>query len=264
MALDLNHIILPASGAEITPPLVIAHGLFGSARNFNSLGRKLAVGRRVILADMRNHGASPWGQDVSYRAMADDLARLIRSQAGGRAIVLGHSMGGKSAMALSLTHTDMVAAAIIADIAPIQYSHTHLGILQAMRAADLSGITRRSDGDALMAAALPDPMLRSFILQNLVVEDGQARWRLNVEALEDGMDDLIGWPEALSALSATLPVLSIFGGASDYVGPTAQSAITRHFPRAEFHEIHGAGHWLHAEEPADFWTAVQDWLAKHQ
>ena len=186
MTLQLNHIEHAPEGHETAPPLVIAHGLFGSARNFNSLGRKLAANRRVILLDMRNHGDSPWAHEVSYPAMAGDLAEAVRRLAGGRAVVLGHSMGGKAAMALALTEADLLAGLVIADIAPVQYGHTHRGILRAMQAADLSGVTRRSEGDAIMAPTLPDPMLRAFILQNLLVEDGRARWRLNAAARRFG------------------------------------------------------------------------------
>ena len=260
MTLQLNHIEHAPEGHETAPPLVIAHGLFGSARNFNSLGRKLAANRRVILLDMRNHGDSPWADEVSYPAMAGDLAEAVRRLAGGRAVVLGHSMGGKAAMALALTEPDLLAAVVIADIAPVQYGHTHRGILRAIQAADLSGVTRRSEGDAIMAPALPDPMLRSFILQNLVVEDGSARWRLNAAALEAGMDRLTGWPDELSGRTFAGPALALYGGASEYVDDAARAAIRRQFPNAEFHAVPGAGHWLHAEKPAEFLAALSAWL----
>lgn len=262
MALLLNHIEHAAQDAETAPPLVVAHGLFGSARNFNSLGRKLATNRRVILLDMPNHGDSPWTDEVSYPAMAADLAETIRRLAGGRAVVMGHSMGGKAAMALALTEPDLLAGIVIADIAPVQYGHTHLGILQAMRDADLSGISRRSEGDALMAPALPDPMLRSFILQNLVIEDGRARWRLNVAGLAAGMGRLTAWPDELNAGRHSGPALALYGGVSDYVGPAARDAIRHLFPNAEFHAVPGAGHWLHAEKPAEFLAALEGWLAR--
>lgn len=260
MPLELTHILHTPDGAETKPALVIAHGLFGSARNFNTMGRRLATDRKVILVDMRNHGDSPWDDDVTYPAMAADLAQVIETHADGRAIVLGHSMGGKAAMTLALTRPDVLAGLVIADIAPVQYDHTHLGILQAMGTADLSGVTRRSEGDALMAAALPDPALRGFILQNLLVENGVARWRLNVTALTSGMDDLISWPSQLAGRSHDGPTLSIYGGASPYVNESAQSALSRLFPAAEFHEVPGAGHWLHAEKPAEFQAALTAWL----
>ena len=260
MSHTLTNIIHAPEGMHTRPALLIAHGLFGSARNFNTMGRRLASDRKVILVDMRNHGDSPWDDEVTYPAMAQDLAKTIETHADGRAIVMGHSMGGKAAMALALTQPDLLAGLVIADIAPVPYDHTHLGILQAMAAADLSGVTRRSEGDALMAAALPDPALRGFILQNLVVENGAARWRLNVPALAAGMDDLIDWPSQLSGTSYSGPTLSIYGGASPYVNQTAQAALSQFFPTAEFHEVPGAGHWLHAERPTEFQAALSTWL----
>ena len=256
--MELATIIHEAQHAETAPPLIIAHGLFGSGRNFNTLGRKLAQGRRVILVDMRNHGESPWADDVSYNAMADDLARVVED-AGGRAVVLGHSMGGKATMALALTRPDLLAGIIVADIAPVAYWHTHQPFIEGMLAMDLSLVAKRSDADPLLASAVENPMLRSFLLQNLIVEDGKARWRLNLQALRDGMPDLIGWPGTFEA-AYDGPAFFIYGGASEYMGEEREAAVRGSFPGAEFHQIPGAGHWLHAEKPAEFLGAVEGWL----
>ena len=256
--MELATIIHEAQHAETAPPLIIAHGLFGSGRNFNTLGRKLAQGRRVILVDMRNHGESPWADDVSYNAMADDLARVVED-AGGRAVVLGHSMGGKATMALALTRPDLLAGIIVADIAPVAYGHTHQPFIEGMLAMDLSLVAKRSDADPLLASAVENPMLRSFLLQNLIVEDGKARWRLNLQALRDGMPDLIGWPGTFEA-AYDGPAFFIYGGASEYMGEEREAAVRGPFPAAEFHQIPGAGHWLHAEKPAEFLGAVEGWL----
>lgn len=261
MTLDLIHILHPAAQSETAPPLVIAHGLFGSARNFNTLGRKFATNRRVVLVDMRNHGDSPWGDDVSYPAMADDLAKAVIQHGNGKAVVLGHSMGGKAAMALALGHPELVAGLIVADIAPMSYGHTHLGYIQAMRALDLAAVSRRSVADPLLAEAIPEPMIRSFVLQNLLIEDGKARWRLNLPALEAGMDTLVGWPETLDAKAFGGPTLFLHGGASDYVPEAIKTHAQMLFPNADFFEIPGAGHWLHAENPAAFAATVSDFLS---
>ncbi|MEL7466957.1 MAG: alpha/beta fold hydrolase [Pseudomonadota bacterium] len=260
MAVDLNIIEIAADGAETEPPLVVAHGLFGSAKNFSSLGRKLADGRRVVLVDMRNHGESPWDDDVTYPAMAEDLADVIRTHCGGRAVVLGHSMGGKAAMALALEHEDLLAGLIVADIAPIAYDHTHQPFITAMRAADLTGVTRRSQVDPMLADAIPIDMMRAFILQNLLIEDGTARWRLNLVALDEGMPDLIGWPRALMETQFGVRALFVYGGASDYMSPLLQPRVLEQFPKAQFDAIPGAGHWLHAEKPAEFLSIVSGWL----
>ncbi len=194
MPVQLAYLDHAAQGPEAGPPLIVAHGLFGSARNFNTLGRRWAADRRVILVDMRNHGASPWADDMDYPAQAGDLADAVERLAGGHAVILGHSMGGKAAMALALTRPELVAGLIVADIAPIAYTHTHLPYVQGMRAVDLGRVRRRSDADPMLADAVPEPSLRAFLLQNLLVEDGTARWRLNLEAIEREMPRLTGWP----------------------------------------------------------------------
>jgi pimeloyl-ACP methyl ester carboxylesterase len=262
MPVRLANLEHPAQGAETAPPLVVAHGLFGSGRNFNTLGRRWATGRRVVLLDMRNHGASPWTDDMGYPDQAADLAEAIDRLAGGRALVLGHSMGGKAAMALALTHPDRVAGLIVADIAPTPYEHTHLPYVRAMRDVDLDRVRRRSDADPLLAEGVPDPSLRAFLLQNLLIEDGTARWRLNLPAIEREMPILTGWPEAWPEARYAGPTLFLHGGASDYVRPESRPRISELFPAAEFQTIEGAGHWLHAERPAEFAEAVAGWLAR--
>lgn len=262
MTVELSHIEHAPEGDETATPLVIAHGLFGSARNFNTLGRKLAAGRRVIMLDMRNHGSSPWDGAMDYPDMAGDLADAVERLTGGRAAVLGHSMGGKTAMALALTRPELVEALIVADIAPLTYAHTHLPYVQAMREVDLSRVTRRSDADPMLAGAVPDAMLRSFLLQNLLVEGGSPRWRFNLEAMEREMPKLTGWPDDWPEARYDGPALFLHGARSDYVPPAALPAIERLFPRAELQSIPEAGHWLHAEKPAEFTAAVQAWLAR--
>jgi len=262
ISVDLETIVHEPGGPATRPPLLIAHGLFGSARNFNTLGRKLASDRRVILADMRNHGGSPWADEMSYEAMAADLAAVIDRHAGGRAVVLGHSMGGKAAMALALTAPDSVAGLIVADIAPVAYGHSHSGYLAAMQTVDLSAVTRRSDADPMLAGAIPDPGLRAFILQNLAIEGGAGAWRLNLAALAANMEALIGWPASLAGRVHDGAALFLHGGASDYVAPEHHAAVRAQFPQARIEALPGAGHWLHAEQPGPFLAAVEGWLAR--
>jgi len=197
MTIHLFHQLHQPDGPETSPPLIIAHGLFGSARNFQTLAPKLAKGRRVLVADMRNHGESPWAESMDYREMGQDLGLLIEDHAGGRAIVLGHSMGGKAAMALALSRPELVVGLIVADIAPVAYPHSHLGYVHAMQGVDLSGISRRSEADLVLAETIPQPMLRAFLLQSLAIKAGEAHWQLNLDALEKGMGAVMGWPDDL-------------------------------------------------------------------
>ena len=260
MAVELPHLDYPAEEATDEPPLLIAHGLFGSARNFHTIAGKLARRRRVIAVDMRNHGSAPW-DEAGYPQMADDLADAVERLAGGRAAVLGHSMGGKAAMGLALSRPELVAALIVADIAPVAYRHSHIDTIRGMQTVDLDTVRRRSDAEPALAEAVPEKPLRLFLLQNLVIEDGRARWRINLDGLGQGMDRLIGWPGDWPEDCYDGPTLFLHGGASDYVPPDSHPRVRALFPQAEIEAIEGAGHFLHAEKPGEFTQAVDRWLS---
>ncbi|MBL1434584.1 MAG: alpha/beta fold hydrolase [Rhodobacteraceae bacterium] len=238
-------------------PLVIVHGLFGSARNWRVLQKRLAETRRVIAVDLRNHGSSFWDDDNSYEALADDLAEVIAAH-GGVADVLGHSMGGKAAMVLALTRPEMLRKLIVADIAPVAYGHTQARHIAAMQSVDMSLVTRRSEADKQLAAKVAEAPLRAFFLQSVELGDGGARWILNLEALGAEMPKIMGYPELGNTFDG--PVLMLRGAVSDYVQPEAQPEILQLFPKAEFEAIEGAGHWLHAEKPREFQATVEAFL----
>ncbi len=237
------------------PPLLIVHGLFGSARNWGVIARRLSDARQVAAVDMRNHGGSFWDATHGYDAMAGDLAKVI-DRLGGEADVVGHSMGGKASMMLALEHPGAVRRLVVADIAPVAYGHTQAQFIHAMRGLDLAAIERRSDADAALADAVPDAGTRAFLLQSLDLKE--RRWRLNLDALEAEMRRIVGWPDPDSR--APHPTLFLSGAASDYVKPDARPAIRSLFPRARFAKIPGAGHWLHAEKPREFEAAVRAFL----
>lgn len=237
-------------------PLVILHGLFGSARNWQMFVKRFGQGQDAYGLDLRNHGGSPWNDRMDYPAMAGDLGRFLDDRGLDRAVVLGHSMGGKAAMTLALTAPERVERLIVVDIAPVSYTHTHLPYVKAMKAADLTGRSRRSQVDEQLRDAVPDPNLRAFLLQNLEVEDGGLRWRINLDALEAGMDNLIGFPD-LGSARYDGPALFIGGAKSDYVTPEYEGDIRRRFPAAEIRMVADAGHWLHAEKPEAFTSLVE-------
>ncbi|MEM6678322.1 MAG: alpha/beta fold hydrolase [Pseudomonadota bacterium] len=260
-AISLPVTATSSEGPETAPPLVIAHGLFGQARNFASLAKRFAAGRRVLTVDMRNHGEAPHAEPMDYPAMAADLASVIAGEAGGRAVLLGHSMGGKAAMTLALSYPDCLAALIVADIAPVAYEHyEHGSILGALRAADLSGVTRRSEADPILAPDIPDPGIRAFILQNLAVDREGARWRPGLAEIEAGMPAILGFPEDFLEPAFEGPTLFLHGAASHYVLPEHHPRIRALFPDAEIEALPGAGHWLHAEKPDAFHAAVTRFL----
>jgi pimeloyl-ACP methyl ester carboxylesterase len=248
----LNTILHGAPGAA--PPLVIAHGLFGSGRNWGVIAKRLAEDRQVIAVDMRNHGASPWTDSHGYDDMADDLAEVIGN---GPADVVGHSMGGKAAMMLALRHPGRVRRLVVADIAPVTYDHGQQQFIDAMRAVDLAGLTRRSDAEAQLAAAGVEPALQSFFTQSLDV--GGRAWRLNLDVLEREMPKILSFPETDAAWDG--PALFLSGGLSNYVRPEHRPAIRAHFPKARFARLKDAGHWLHAEKPREFEAALRAFLS---
>ncbi|QBY00968.1 alpha/beta fold hydrolase [Rhodophyticola sp. CCM32] len=229
------------------PPILIAHGLYGSARNLNVIAKRLSATRQVISVDMRNHGDSPWSARHSYPDLAGDLAEVVTGF-GGVADVMGHSMGGKAAMALALLHPAAVRRLVVADIAPVTYNHTQVQFIHAMRALDLSGIATRRDADAALKADVPEDGIRAFLLQSLDVKE--KRWRLNLDVLEAFMPQIIGWPDLAGRFDG--PALFLSGGASDYVRADHRPAIRALFPAARFAKIPGAGHWLHADKPREF------------
>lgn len=248
----------PATQPDGALPLVIAHGLYGSARNWGVIARRLADRRDVIAVDMRNHAGSAWHPTHSYPELAEDLAEVI-GHLGGRADLLGHSMGGKAAMQLALRHGDLLRRLVVADIAPVAYAHDQTQYIRAMRGLDLTDLASRGDADRRLAETLDDPGLRAFFLQSLDLKaEGGPRWRLNFDVLEAEMRNIVGWPETEGRFDG--PALFLTGAESHYVRPEHRDAIRAHFPHARFAKLPGAGHWLHADRPREFEEAVRVFL----
>jgi pimeloyl-ACP methyl ester carboxylesterase len=242
----LNTITYPGPG-EV--PLIIAHGLFGSARNWNVIAKRLSDSRPVVAVDMRNHGGSFHDAEHSYPAMAEDLAEVISAH-GGQADLLGHSMGGKAAMTLALQGAPGLRHLLVADIAPVAYGHSQGPVVSALQAVELDAVTRRSDADAQLAAHLEDPMLRAFLTQSLAIEEGRARWKLNLDALAEQMPRIMDFPAIDGWFDGRVTVIR--GGESDYVSPEHEPMLKALFPQAEIVTMEGRGHWLHAEDPRGF------------
>ena len=247
--------ILEYGSCTSQPDLLIVHGLYGSARNWSAIAKRMALTRRVVSVDQRNHGSSPWFETHSYEDMAQDLAEVIEAQA--RPMdVLGHSMGGKAAMALALTRPDLVNRLIVADIAPVAYSHDQSAHIASMQSVNLSLVEKRSDVISQLAESVDDPALRSFFAQSVDLEN--KKWRLNLETLNREMDKIIGWPVLQGEYLG--PALFLSGSNSDYVRSEHRTTIRSYFPYAQFAKLNGAGHWLHAEKPREFIQTLQAWL----
>jgi len=246
--------LLNASDGDASP-LLIVHGLYGSGRNWGVIAKRLSDRGPVVAVDMRNHGDSFWADSHSYEDMAKDLADVIEAQ-GGPMDVVGHSMGGKAAMVLALTRPELVRRLIIADIAPVAYTHSQIHFIEAMRAVDLSTVVKRSDASAQLATSVADTGLQAFFTQSLDLKE--KRWKLNLNVLADEMPKILGFPDIAGGFDK--PTLFLTGAQSDYVTAEHRPKIKTLFPTARFAKIPDAGHWLHADQPRAFEASVRAFL----
>jgi pimeloyl-ACP methyl ester carboxylesterase len=252
MAIDLA---FEVSGSG--PPLVIAHGLFGSGSNWRSIARSLAGTNQVFCVDLRNHGASPWADSMDYLEMAEDLRRFIESHSLKRPALMGHSMGGKTAMALALQHPSTIGRLIVVDIAPMPYADTMTPFAQAMKAPEVLAAASRTEAQRRLQPLLPDPAVAPFLLQNLVLHNDHFDWRINLPVISAALARLSDFPAELRALRFDRAVTSIVGERSDYVPVHDGSLFAPMFGRVRTEVIAAAGHWVHADQPQAFVAAVQ-------
>ena len=234
-------------------PVVLLHGLFGSARNLGGVARALAATHRVVSMDLRNHGVSPHAEGMAYDTMAADVAETMDALGLPEAAVLGHSMGGKVAMRLALSDPARVTRLVVADIAPVAYP-SHFGSY-ARAMATVPPEATRPVADALLAPDVPDAAIRSFLLHNFRPGAG---WRIGLPEIIASLPRVESWEAADGRYDG--PALFVTGALSDYVLPEHRPAILRLFPAARFVAIKDAGHWLHAEQPAAFNATVGAFL----
>ena len=242
------------------PPVVILHGLFGSGSNWRRVARELSASYRVLAVDLRNHGASPWADSMSYLQMADDVLRLIERERLSRPAVIGHSMGGKVAMALALMYPEQVGHLTVVDIAPVPYADRLSAFAEAMRAVDTLHAASREEVRHRLAGMVPDAGVVPFLMQNLVARNAHIDWRLNLGAILAAIPTLCGFPRELRSLRYTRPVQVIAGARSYYVTQPDGEAFRPLFPQARVEVIEAAGHWVHADRPAAFIAAVRQAL----
>ncbi len=264
----LNHTSLGESGPEVA----FCHGLFGQGKNWTGIGKAVADDHRVLLIDLPDHGQSPRSERFDYLAYADQVAELIDAEGGSHdpVALVGHSMGGKVAMLVALRRPDLVERLVVVDVAPVAYDHAveFDGYIAAMQAIDLETLERRSDADEALREAVPDPMVRGFLLQSLRREGGASggwRWLLNLELLGRDLDLITDWPEERLAGVAAYegPVLWVGGQRSPYVRPDYATAMDRWFPRNRRVTVKDAGHWVHSEQPEVFVEVLRRFLEQH-
>lgn len=253
---------LTEHGERGAPPVVILHGLLGAGRNWMSIARRLTDHWHVVTPDLRNHGVSPWSDTMTYAAMAADVIALLSAlPTGGPCTLVGHSMGGKVAMIVALTRPDLVERLVVVDVAPVTYHPGFGAYVEAMASARLEGVTRRSEVDAQLVAAVPAAGVRSFLLQNLVLHPGGgAHWRVNLPVLGRAMGEISGFPAVPRGITYERSTTFIVGGTSDYLTSAALPEIGRLFPDTRLIDIEDAGHWVHAEQPLEFAARLREVL----
>lgn len=242
------------------PPLLVLHGLFGSSGNWRSVARALAASFTVYCVDLRNHGASPWSDSMAYADMADDVLQLMDKLGLKTAAVMGHSMGGKTAMALALRHPQRVSRLIVVDIAPVAYADTLTPFAEAMRGADVVAAASRAEVQRRLRQSVPDQGVVPFLMQNLVTQNEHFDWRLNLIGITAAMPGLCSFPAELLGGQFEGPTTVIAGENSHYVTDHSGAAFRPMFEQLRIDVIAGAGHWVHADRPAAFVACVQQAL----
>lgn len=242
-------------------PLVILHGLFGSSDNWRSIAKQLATKAQVITVDLRNHGRSPHSSEHTYALMADDLTELLEKLKLDKVDMIGHSMGGKVAMAFSQRYPQKLHKLVVVDIAPRQYPDEHSSIFRALLAVDLSLYSSRAEVDMALKNTLANKAVRQFLLMNLAINERQLYWQINLQALYDSYSQLLqAVCEAESEVELSdVPCCFIRGSQSDYVGDDDEGLIRTCFPNAQLITLE-AGHWVHAEAPHAFLTKINEFL----
>lgn len=236
--------------------IVFLHGLFGSLDNLNSLAKELKDNHQVIQVDLRNHGRSCWRDEMNYQLMAEDIANLLNTLNIKHTIIIGHSMGGKVAMALSKIIADKISQLIILDIAPTTYpTDKYQALLDILNAVTINHITERKNAAELMRSFHLNEHTLQFFLKSFC----QGKWLFNLHSICCNIDHIAGW-QPIHPFNK--PVLFIKGQNSDYITPNNQQAILTQFPQAKMHIIANAGHNVHVEKPQQVLNAIQRFLVK--
>ena len=241
-------------------PLIILHGLFGSADNWHPLANRFAEFRKVYLVDQRNHGYSPHDNEFSYDHMVNDLLLFIKQHDLIKPDIIGHSMGGKVAMFFAVKYPDLVNKVIVVDIAPKAYPVRHHEMLDGLKSLDIANATSRQDVDAEFSKFLDSQRIRQFLLKNLKRKEQGFEWKMNLDVIYDNIENLsVGLKKGDSFDHG---ILFIRGSISDYILDSDLRSIGDHFPKAELVTIENASHWVHVEEPNALFTSVKDFLLK--
>ncbi len=250
---------LASSSIGAGPPVVLLHGLFGRARNLGTLARRLCGTHRVISLDLRNHGDSGHAPGMAYDDLARDVLQTLADLEAVPAALIGHSMGGKTALMAALLQPALVTKLVVIDIAPRPYAHHNAQVAAALCAVPLNQPLSRRDAGALLAPTISNDSTRGFLLQNFVPGDAPA-WRIGLQNIAAGIADIEDWPSVANGLTYAGPALFVAGGASDYILPADAPLIHALCPQATIETILGAGHWVHVDQAEPLAVLIENFL----
>lgn len=243
------------------PPLIILHGLFGTLDNWQTLGKRWAENYTVFLVDQRNHGRSPHLDGHTYPLMASDLASFMEGEWLHEAIILGHSMGGKTAMQLALHYPDLVKGLIVVDILPKAYAGGHDQIFAALRSLPIDQISSRAEAEAHLAQQIEEVGVRQFLLKNLSRrKEGGFQWKMNLETLFRDYHHIL---DKIEGPAYEGPTLFIKGDRSQYISNADWPDALRLFPAASLETVANSGHWVHAEQTETLFQLVTQFLEQN-
>ncbi|HPK05743.1 MAG TPA: alpha/beta fold hydrolase [Bacteroidales bacterium] len=244
-------------------PVIILHGLFGISDNWITHAKRLAEKFEVFIPDLRNHGQSPHSHVFNYQVLVEDLLEYMQEQQLEKAIIIGHSMGGKVAMNFALAYPYMINKLVVIDISPRAYPvrQIHNDIIQAMESVNFDEVDYRQDVEEKLKSKIPSERLRLFIMKNLYrVNRGRLGWRINLKDLADNMDSIT---DSL-LYDSMFPGQTLFirGSESDYITEDDEDLILDYFPNAYIETIEGASHWVHADAPDELCKLLTSFLGK--
>ena len=255
-------------------PLVILHGLYGSSDNWVSFARSLSGHFKVYIPDQRNHGQSPNHSHHTYEDLSVDLSEFIHEHAIAKPVLIGHSMGGKTAMFFASKFPELIRALVVIDISPRRYNEDdeenprflkHRDILRILSELPVEKFENRDDADKALLKYIRVDRIRHFLLKNLTRDEkGHFIWKLNLPALISNLDNIMTGVDKGKSLSDDCPVLFVKGELSDYITESDVYLIKTIFPKAEIKIIDGAGHWVHAEKPQELFNTIYEFLRNNR